>query len=129
MLKVYSWILAFACCLLLAACEKNPVEPADQSLQFNLSAQRVLTKSKPERLLFTAVPSENVLLENVTITDPAGESIIFKLQTPSCARGSLVSLQHAGESYAKRSGRYLFEFRGHLSAGPAFNLIENYDQL
>ncbi len=80
MFKAHSWIFAFASYVLFVACEKNPAEAVKQDFRFELSAQTIPTKGNVERLLFSAVPSEEVIFQSVTITDPIGESIFFNLR-------------------------------------------------
>jgi len=140
MFRMYSWTLAFASCLLFIACEKNPVDTAANkdfepaavaarsTLHFGLSAKEI----GETQLSFIAVPSEDVVLYHVKITNPLGKSLIYKMGTDLCLSGQRVQLQHAGEGYAKHEGLYQFEFQGRRSEGGelsgVFTATERYSQ-
>jgi len=136
----YSWLLAFASCLLFSACEKNPVDTATNkdfepttvaersTLHFGLSAKEI----GETQLSFNAVSSKDVVLYHVKITNPLGKTIVFKMGSELCLSGQRVPLQHPGESYAKHEGLYKFEFQGRRSEGGelsgAFTSTASYPQ-
>jgi hypothetical protein len=122
MFRSFSLLSVFAGCLLLSACGKDPMNP---SANQNSSSAAAVESAKPwfglsaqetseARLLFAAVPSKDVVLYNVTITNPGGKSIVFKPGSEIYAAGQRVPLQHSGESHAQYEGLYQFEFQGRL---------------
>jgi hypothetical protein len=94
--------------------------------QISVSAQTLQAQGGGECLAFTAVPSENVILVSVKITDPINQFVTFNLGSVTVVAGQAVPLQAQGACYLKRSGTWKFEFTGNRPGGEAFVALATY---
>jgi hypothetical protein len=78
---------------------------------FSITSQDANVNNGQRGITFLAMPSEDVFLLNVIITDPVGHQWSLPLQRPYRSAGT-VECQNVGRAYERYSGTWRFMFSG-----------------
>lgn len=118
--------------ILIAACGKPPPPPGPDGgspspVTFTVSAQTHVTSGGDPCLAFTALPSEDVTLVSVRVTNPIQQSITYNMNGHYVLENEPVELQESGTCYIKRSGAYSFAFKGTRVGGASFTSDATYN--
>jgi hypothetical protein len=117
--------------LALTACPSQtpaPIVPATPTMQ--ISAKVVKNLADLDCLTFAGVPSDDLIINKVTITDPISRTELFipSGSGQTVAKSNPINLQNDGICYDKRSGPYTFEFTASRIGGGAVTVKATYIQ-
>ena len=120
----------------LMGCSTAPVvapvvpQPGPPALTMQISAKVEKNSEGLDCLTFAGVPSDDMIVNKVTIKDPIARSITYipAGSGQTVAKSNPINLQDAGICYDKRSGPYNFEFSGSRIGGGAVTVNSTYTQ-
>jgi hypothetical protein len=113
-------IMLLAALILITGCKKKSNDPVDPS--FTVTYSTVNLQGGGEGVQFFAkCTNEAVIMDKVTITDPASYIITHNYSASSFAENELFPMQDTDIAYEKQSGTWKFNLVGNRSSdGVAF---------